>query len=74
MITKKQLFTEKPTCKTCVYWCNEGACRRYAPRWQYRGNHQYNTVEDEPRIDHNYWCGEHPDFEKWREQQKEKEF
>lgn len=62
----------KPTCgePKCAYWDESGACRRRAPRWLNRRGEQFNSADNEPRVDSNYWCGEHPMFPKWIEQQK----
>lgn len=53
---------DKPTCGSCPYYDLEGACRRHAPIWLYRGNRPFNDIDNEPRMDHHYWCGDHPDF------------
>ncbi len=63
---------DKPTCETCPYWDSDScveefwcACRRNPP-----------TLEgDEERggwlaTHRENWCGEHPDFPKWIEEQR----
>jgi hypothetical protein len=53
---------DKPKCKTCIYFISgkyeTGSCRRYP------------ITTTTKFASEGYWCGEHPDFPKYIEQQK----
>ncbi len=53
----------RPTCKTCLYWCEYeedtdfGQCRRYPPAL-----YDDEALQDFPETVDDKWCGEHSDF------------
>jgi len=72
-------MTERPMCKTCPYWFEgveyieeslEGYCQRPPPIVLDRpvpiGTHSCwpNSMEDD-------WCGEHPDFAEWIDENRQ---
>lgn len=76
---------DKPTCATCPYFVRDehdprsglGTCHRHAPRPR-SGFYQWNEDGSDCEETYGYfasiaffdWCGEHPDFPKWIEEQR----
>ena len=62
-------MSERPTCKTCAYWCQGnqivvGTCRKDTPM------HDEDAGSVFPQTHKNDWCGQHPQFAEWLESQK----
>lgn len=60
---------DRPTCKTCPYWCFAvQSCRNSSP--VVRLSADGSAVASWPPTAFDAWCGEHPGFPAWIESQK----
>lgn len=58
---------KKPTCKTCPYYEKRGTtCHKNMPCITADEGREYTSFPD---VHDDEWCGEHPDFQKWIEQE-----